>query len=218
MRGAGSLWYNPVAMTQTATIPTAIAPKIVIGPADHGRRMTLDDFDTATGREGKLYELSRGVVVVSDVPNPPHGDVLFAVREQFSAHRLAVPGSIYRIYGGAESKLLIEGTESERHADIVIYKTVTPGIDSSVWSIWIPEIVVEVVSAESAERDYHEKPEDYLQFGVKEYWIVDPLKKVVVIHRRVRGRWKLQTLTAGQKYTTPLLADFEFDVAAALQP
>jgi Uma2 family endonuclease len=205
-----SAWYNSVTMTQiTATI---------IGPADHGRRMSLDEFDTAIGREGKLYELSRGVIVVSDVPNPPHGDVLFAAREQFSTYRRATPGAIHRIYGGAECKLLIEGTESERHPDIAVYKHPSPGDDSSVWSIWVPEIVIEVVSADSADRDYQEKPEDYLQFGVKEYWVIDPLKQVVVIHRRVRGRWKLQTLTAGQKYTTPWLPGFEFDVAAALQP
>jgi len=44
--------------------------KIIVGPADHGRRMTLDEFDTAEGVEGRLYELSRGEVVVTDVPNP----------------------------------------------------------------------------------------------------------------------------------------------------
>lgn len=189
----------------------------MIGPADHGRRMSLGEFDTAIGREGNVYELSRGVIVASDVSNPPHGDVLFVTRRQFEAYSIARPEAIHRIYGGAECKLLIEGTESERHPDIALYKTPPPGQDSSVWSTWIPQIVVEIVSTDSVERDYREKPEDYLQFGVKEYWIVDPLSKVVVIHRRVRGRWKVETLTAGQKYTTPLLPGFEFDVASALR-
>lgn len=178
--------------------------------------MTLDEFDTAIGREGKLYELSRGVIVVSDVPNPPHARFLDAIFSQFWGYRLAHPGAIHAMPGGADCKLLIDGTESERHPDIAIYKTPAPGDDSSVWSIWIPEIVVEVVSADSTERDYQEKPEDYPQFGVQEYWIVDPLREVVVIHRRVRGKWKIQTLTAGQKYATPLLPGFELDIAAIL--
>jgi hypothetical protein len=45
---------------------------IRIGPDDHGRRMTLDDFDEAEVVEGCLVELGRGVVIVSEVPLPWH--------------------------------------------------------------------------------------------------------------------------------------------------
>lgn len=189
----------------------------MIGPSDHGRRMSLDDFDTAVEREGHLYELSSGVIVVSGVPNPPHGDVLFATRQLLGAYHQTHPGVIHRIYGGAECKLLVEGTESERHPDLAVYKTSAPSQDSSVWSVWVPEIVIEIVSDESARRDYEEKPEDYLQFGVSEYWIIDPLKGAGLVHRRVRGRWKLQPLVAGQTYATSLLPQFELDVAAILK-
>lgn len=191
----------------------------IIGPADHGRRMSLHDFDTATGREGKLYELSRGAIVVSDVPNPPHARQLERIRLSLDRYRLGRQGVIEHVFGGSECKLLIDPTQSERHPDLAIYKTPPPAEDSTVWLIWIPEIVIEVVSADSAERDYGEKPEDYLHFGVREYWVIDPLKQVVVIHCRVGGRWRLQSLTAGQKYATPpLLPGFELDVTAALQP
>ena len=43
-----------------------------IGPADHGRRMSLEEFDHAEGQEGYLYELSRGVITVADVPRRRH--------------------------------------------------------------------------------------------------------------------------------------------------
>ena len=43
-----------------------------IGPPDHGRRMSLADFEHAETVEGRLYELGRGVIIVSDVPNPPY--------------------------------------------------------------------------------------------------------------------------------------------------
>jgi hypothetical protein len=33
---------------------------VQIGPADHGKRMSLADFDHAEGAEGHLYELSKG--------------------------------------------------------------------------------------------------------------------------------------------------------------
>ena len=43
-----------------------------IGPGDHGRRMSLEEFEHAEGQEGRLYELSRGVITVVDVPKPRH--------------------------------------------------------------------------------------------------------------------------------------------------
>ena len=41
--------------------------RIKVGPKDHGRRMSLADFDHAEVQEGHLYELGRGVIIVSDV-------------------------------------------------------------------------------------------------------------------------------------------------------
>jgi hypothetical protein len=41
-----------------------------IVPAHHSHRMSLEEFDRAEGQEGCLYELSWGIVSVSDVPHP----------------------------------------------------------------------------------------------------------------------------------------------------
>jgi Uma2 family endonuclease len=180
--------------------------------------MSLAEFENASATEGRSYELSRGTVIVTDVPNPPHTETLDELRQQLSAYRAARPGIIRHLLGGAECKLLIEGTQSERHPDLAVYKTASPGRDSTVWSVWVPEIVAEVVSPgpDSAHRDYVEKAEDYLLFGVLEYWVVDAPRGVVTVHRRVRGRWQLQELRAGGRYATHLLPGFELDAAALL--
>src|SRR5215212_7743688 len=120
--------------------------KIMVGPGDHGRRMTLEEFDTAEGVEGRLYELSRGRVVVTDVPSPWHGGIIGDLDQQLSEYQIRVPDLDVRAYHSGECKLLIEPTQSERHPDLSIYKTPPPANDSSVWSVWVPEIVVEVVS------------------------------------------------------------------------
>ena len=39
------------------------------------------------------------------------------------------------------------------------------------------DIVIEVVSLKSQQRDYAEKYHEYEQAGVDEYWIIDPLKQ-----------------------------------------
>lgn len=190
--------------------------KIVVGPSDHGRRMTLDEFDTAEGVEGRIYELSRGGVVVTDVPNPKHGDTVDALRQQIALYRGTHPGVIQRLLAGSECKILVDPTQSERHPDIAVYKTLPPGEDSSVWSVWVPEIVVEVVSPDSSDRDYVEKAEDYLRFGVLEYWIVDSRRELITILRRSRGGWQRRELRRGDRHITHLLPGFELVVATVL--
>jgi Uma2 family endonuclease len=46
-----------------------------------------------------------------------------------------------------------------------------------------PDLAVEIVSPDSEERDYEKKRKKYEQAGVREYWIVDELKKKVTLLR-----------------------------------
>ena len=160
-----------------------------IGPADHGRRMSLDDFDEAIGQEGFLYELNRGVIEVTNIPHPRHMVQLLAVRDQFIGYKLAHPGIIHAVAGSFDSKLLIGDEESERHPDISVYLSPVPDVDE-IWSVWVPTIAVEIVSESSATRDYEEKPPEYLAFGVQEYWIVDGFQRRLTVLSRYRGQWR----------------------------
>ena len=48
-----------------------VAPPKTIGLADRGRAMTLEEFLEAEETEGYRYELARGVLEVSEVPDDP---------------------------------------------------------------------------------------------------------------------------------------------------
>ncbi len=184
---------------------------IRIGPGDHGRAMSLAEFDRAETQEGHLYELGRGVIVVSDVPNPVHFAQYNALRRQLSAYDLTHPGRIHSMGGGGECKLLISRHESERHPDYAIYNTAPPSAQEDVWSTWVPVIVVEIVSPGSEHRDYMEKREEYLSFGVLEYWILDLAKDEMLVLRRAGGNWREIKVPAGEGYQTRLLPGLEFD-------
>jgi Uma2 family endonuclease len=188
----------------------------VIGPEHHGQRMSLAEFDTAEGREGRLYELSRGIITVTDVPDFPHLAQVDAAREQLSAYRRKFPGRIHTMAGGSDCKILLDDLESERHPDWVVYKTPPPS-EGNLWASWVPEIVIEVVSPSSRHRDYDEKPDEYLQFGVREYWIIDRDREEMLVLRRSGGRWARRVVKSGERYRTRLLPEFEFDLAAVFE-
>jgi len=195
-------------MTQTLT---------KISPADQGRRMSLVDFEHAKVMEGKLYELGRGLIVVSEIPNLSHLAQVSALKRQLMTYDIAHPGKIYTVASGSECKILLSNLDSERHPDLAVYTSAPPGDDSEVWYSWVPEIVVEVVSADSMTRDYGEKREEYLAFGVLEYWIVDAERDEMLVLRRRGGRWAEVAVRPPQTYTTRRLPGLVIDVAAVFE-
>jgi Uma2 family endonuclease len=87
----------------------------------------------------------------------------------------------------------------------------------------VPEIVIEIVSESSRKRDYEVKPEEYLQLGIEEYWIIDAAKKQMTVLLRWRGQWKPLFVRPPKRYTTRFLPGFALDLrrvfaAAAAAP
>ena len=58
-----------------------------------------------------------------------------------------------------------------------------------------PDAAMEIVSAESIERDYHKKKIKYEQHRVGEYWIIDELKQQVRLFR-LNGKGKYREVRA----------------------
>lgn len=194
--------------------------QIRIGPADHGRPMSLADFDLADGDAGYLYELSNGVITVVDVPGRPHFDMVYEVKRRLFEYAAAHPRRVYRIGGGGEVKLLVTDTESERHPDVALYKRPPDDDGDDLWATWVPDLVVEVVSPSSAARDYGPKRDEYLRFGVGEYWVIDAGRGgagEMLVLRRVGGRWAETVVRPPDVYRPRLLPELAFDVAAVFR-
>ncbi len=183
-----------------------------VGPADDGRTMSLEEFDLAEGQEGYLYELSRGVITVTDVPDLEHQAQLEAAFEQLFGYRVAHRTLVYRLVEGSSAKILLADLQSERHPDIVLYKS-RPLDRENVWANWIPDLVVEVVSPSSRRRDYEQKPEEYLNFGVGEYWIIDYENREMLVNRRSGGRWVQHLVKEKEAYEPKLLPGLRFELA-----
>ena len=184
-----------------------------VGPADHGRPMSLEEFDRAEGQEGYRYELSRGVITVTDVPGLEHQAQVEATRDQLSAYKASHRDQVYRVVEGGSAKILLWDLQSERHPDLFLYKS-RPADREDVWSTWVPDLVVEVVSQSSRHRDYEQKPEEYLRFGVREYWIIDFQKREMVVLRRRGARWVRKAVKERDVYEPKLLPGLRFDLAS----
>lgn len=183
--------------------------KTKIGPADQGRKMSLKDFEFVETEEGYHYELSRGYITVSEVANFYHALIVALIRNQLVAYQLANPKRIFLILSSMECKLLIPEWESERHPDLAVYLTKPKGPkDRTMWRRWLPELVIEVVSQRSVDRDYIDKRQEYWDLGIKEYWIVDTKREEVVLLRRGKSDWTEKRIGSTGNIASKLLPGF----------
>jgi Uma2 family endonuclease len=195
-------------MTRMATV----APPLRISLTDHGRRMTLEEFESADFEEGYVYELARGVLEVTYVPDDPHGFIVFNFNCAVGDYHRRHPGRILRFGGAAEFRLWLPGMISGRNPD---YAVVLRGTPKNPRGQRPPSLVVEVVSegAEARQRDYVTKKEEYLAYGLFEYWIIDPELRRVTVLTRDGTVWTEAVFTDGQTASGLTLPGFVVPVA-----
>lgn len=188
-----------------------------VGPSDHGQQMTLDEFIEAEFEEGWLYELARGVIVVTEVPEVFHGQIVSRLRDMLALYvRDGGRAMNYRA-GRGECAVRLPGMQSSRHPDQAVYFFPPPAVDPP-WTRWLPDIVIEVVSPGSEVRDYTEKREEYLRAGVLEYWILDPTPRILLVQQRFGDVWREVLVPADAIYQTHLLPRLEVHPEILLGP
>ncbi len=183
---------------------TAVVPRV--GPADHGRSMTLDEFMECEVEEGCRYELARGVLEVTEVPNDPHGQAVSNLYRAIGRFIERRPGIIRRFGGGSEFRIWLPGAATGRNPDLGV---VLQGAPKDQRGRRLPALVGEVVSTQSASRDYEVKRLEYLAFGILEYWIIDPEKRQVAILYRDGDLWRERTFHDDQPLVSLVLPEFK---------
>jgi Uma2 family endonuclease len=166
--------------------------------------MSLDEFLEAEAEEGYRYELARGVLEVTQVPNDDHGQVVSNLYSLIRDHARNHPKVILRFGGGSEYQLLLPGMVTGRNPDVAVTLRNTPPDSRNRRP---PAIVFEVVSegSENRERDYVTKRAEYLAFGIREYWIIDPVAKSVVLLTRTGDVWVQQAFSGDQSVASLML-------------
>ena len=167
---------------------------LCLSPAIRGRRMTLEEYLDAEFVEGYRYELARGVLEVSKVPNEPHGIIVCYFYRVLAAYWANHPGVMHRFGGAGEFQFLVPSMISGRNPDVAISLEDTP---RDVEGNRPASFALEVVSRgkRARRRDNQTKREEYLAYGLDEYWIVDPFVRRITILTRDGEVWSERVVT-----------------------
>ncbi len=171
--------------------------------------MTLEEFRQAEELDGYSYELARGVLEVSEVPDDPHGVVVCNLYRAVARFDSRFPGIILRYGGGNEFRFWLPHMISGRSRP----GSVLRGMPKDWRGRRLPVLAAEVVSTGSIERDYELKREEYLACGLLEYWIVDPSKRVVTVLTRHGDTWSESIFRDDQVVVSLVLPGFATTVA-----
>lgn len=85
------------------------------------------------------------------------------------------------------------------------------------WVFGAPDLAIEIISESTRRRDEVRKRELYEQFGVPEYWIVDPEADHVTVYRLATAVYDSGTIVR-TALTTPLLPGLEIQLARVFAP
>jgi Uma2 family endonuclease len=191
-----------------------------LGPADHDRPLSLDEYLGARGREGYRYELIDGRVVVSPAPSFAHEYLvmwLVKVLERYAERHPEVINFV-----SARSRVFVPGRPGATtpEPDLVAFRDVPHDVPISAvsWDDLTPVLVAEFVSPDNPDKDLVRNVTLYeLTPTVREYWIIDPRphpdRPSLRVYRRRGARWQRPIDVAfGDTYTTRLLPGFALTV------
>ena len=144
--------------------------------------------------EGDRRELIEGDFYVVPAPNIKHQD---AVANLGTALRGFVrSGRLGQVVWAPTDVVL--SSESVVQPDILFVSNERRDIITEANVSGAPDLVVEILSPSTAERDRDLKLNLYAKHGVREYWIVDPVEETVeVIELGVEGATSVRRYDAG---------------------
>jgi len=139
-------------------------------------KFTYKDYKSLPESETKRYELIEGELIMVPSPNEYHQRISrkieFLLQDFVEKNKL---GEVYY------APLDVHLGEDVVQPDILFVSKARSKIITKEEILGAPDLVIEILSPATAERDRTYKKTLYARHGVQEYWIVDPGEKIVEV-------------------------------------
>jgi Uma2 family endonuclease len=137
---------------------------------------TLDDYYNLP--EDVRAELIDGEIIIMDAPNTFHQEIVLEISFQIKKYIKDNKGTC-RVYVSPIDVQLDCDNRTMVEPDVIIVCDDNKRYKRNIYGA--PDFVLEVVSHSTMRRDYCKKLSKYDNAGVREYWIMDPYKKQMIV-------------------------------------
>lgn len=146
-------------------------------PLPRERTYTIKDIYDLP--EGSRAELIGGQIYYQAAPSRAHQEILSFLHVEISNH-IRKNGGSCKVYPAPFAVFLSGDDTNYLEPDISVIcdrnKLTDKGCNGA------PDLVIEIVSPSSRSMDYYTKLSLYQAAGVREYWVVDPMKEVIMVY------------------------------------
>ncbi len=170
---------------------------------------TVRDYKALPESETKRYELLGGELVVVPSPTWKHQEI--SSRLQFHLQAFVDEHDLGHVVGAPLDVVLSE--EDVVQPDILYISHERASIIREDGVYGAPDLIVEILSPSTAERDRTYKKTLYARHGVQEYWIVDPALSAVEVFTLKEESWERAALcNVEEALRSPLLPGLEISL------
>lgn len=152
------------------------------------RKLTFEEYLAYDDGTDTRYEFVNGELIALPPESRRNHKIASFLFEAF----LKLGISFAQLTIGVQVAVISPKTATTRQPDFVVLSeecaAALEGVDSDVITAAMPtpSLVVEVVSpgepgSDNYDRDYIEKPKEYAQRGIPEFWQIDPARSVVSV-------------------------------------
>lgn len=173
---------------------------------------TEEQYLALTDQTNHLIEFTDGNIEVLPMPTRSHQLILILLFDLFRA-ALQPSGGIVLL---SPMRLRLRPGK-HREPDILMLRDAADPRNQDAF--WLgADLVVEVVSPDHPERDTVEKPRDYAEAGIPEYWIVNPLDATITVLVLDGDSYRSHGIfQRGERATSHLLAGFSVPVVEVFE-
>ncbi|MCD8022734.1 MAG: Uma2 family endonuclease [Lachnospiraceae bacterium] len=155
-------------------------------------------------------ELIDGHLYYMSAPSRIHQEILISLAGQIRNYIRSRHGSC-RVYPSPFAVRLRKDRENTVEPDISVICDRSKLTDRGCTGA--PDWIVEIISQGNASHDYIRKLNLYADAGVREYWIVDPLKEKVHVYALEKEHFNFTSYTFRDKVTAGIFEDLTIDFA-----
>ena len=172
------------------------------------RKFTYEDY--AKTPEGERYELLDGEFIMAAAPNMAHQRVGMQLGGEF--YIFVVDRNLGEVYV-APTDVYLTDTDVVQ-PDILFISKGRSHIRTGKNIRGAPDLVVEILSPSTSANDWGYKKDLYARHGVKEFWLVDPYAKQVIVMLLKDGSYEIVGIyREDDTLRSPTLEGFELDLS-----
>lgn len=173
---------------------------------------TYEEFEEKRKQTENILEYIDGIIYMSPSPSIKHQRIssyLQGELHQFLKH------SHCEVFS-APTDVLFDGNtrNTDDHKRVVpdLFVTCQPGNFTKNEYVGAPEFIIEILSPSNKSHDLVRKLNLYMEHGVKEYWIIDPMENRILIYSHdENGEVQFDLVSKGDSAISKLFNLFQIE-------